>query len=339
MWSKKTDSLLTIPMLRYPVFDITHLHVEVSSKCVLKCPRCPRTELKEDHPQINRDYSLEEFQTIFSQDILSKIKYLNFCGDIGDPIYATDFLEIVEYVKSTSPNTCVNIVTNGSYKNAHWWIKLGECLSSSDRVTFSIDGWDHDSNRIYRVNSDWDSIMLGLKTLRDASAVNIRWSTIIFRFNLDRLDQIKNLAASMGVDQFDLVRSMKFGSNDSRYLGSDGVDPLEPLGQTEARRYYRSSNILNRSYTLPTVPRDTTAWQSCLNGSQMPFISVDGRFFPCAWFGSGYLYNDFLDKYTAVINVRTRGVADVITDPCWQELKMRWEMFPPDICRFKCKNG
>lgn len=264
---------------------------------------------------------------------------MNFCGDIGDPIYANDFLDIVEYVKSTSPGTCVNIVTNGSYKSIDWWKTLGGYLGSEDRVTFSVDGWDHNSNRIYRVNSDWDSIMLGLKTLRDSSAVNIRWSTIIFRFNLDRLDQIKNLAIDLGVDQFDLVRSMKFGSNDNRYLGSDGTDPLEPTGQTEVRRYYRNSSVLNRSYALPAVARDTTAWQSCLNGAQMPFISVDGRFFPCAWFGSGYMENDFLEKYHDRINVRTRGLDAVLEDSCWEELKMRWEMFPPRICEFKCKNG
>lgn len=321
------------------MFDIAHLHVEVSSKCVLKCPRCPRTELKEDHPQINRDYSLNDFCSIFSRTVLEKIKYLNFCGDIGDPIYATDFLSIVEYVKKTSPNTCVNIVTNGSYKDHDWWTTLGKCLTDSDRVTFSVDGWDHISNRVYRVNSDWNSIIAGIKSLRDSSSVNIRWSTIIFRFNLTRLEEIKGLAAKLGVDQFDVVRSMKFGSNDARYLNRDGIDPLEPPGQKEDRRYYRSANVLNRSYSMPAVARDTSLWQSCLNGTQMPFISVDGRFFPCAWFGSGYMENDFLEKYQDRINVRVHGIDAVLSDPCWQELKMRWEMFPPRICDFKCKHG
>jgi MoaA/NifB/PqqE/SkfB family radical SAM enzyme len=323
-------------MWRLRVFDLTHLHVEVSSKCVLKCPRCPRTELKEDHPQINRDYSLVEFQEIFHQDVLPQIKYLSFCGDIGDPIYATDFLEIVGYVKTTSPGTQVNIVTNGSYKRPEWWRELGSFLNEKDRVTFSIDGWDDASNKIYRVNSDWDSIITGLKTLSASSDVNLRWSTILFRFNMHRAEEIRKLASDMGVDQFDLVRSMKFGSNDPRYLDSQGVDSLEPNNYKEDRVYSRSNLVFGRKYHLPPAKRDSNAQQACLNGTQMPFVSVDGRFFPCAWFGSGYMENDFLEKYQDRINVRSRGFDAVLNDPCWQELKMRWEMFPPAICKFKC---
>lgn len=339
MWSKKTGSRPTTPTSRSLVFDLTHLHVEISSKCVLKCPRCPRTEMPENHPQINRDYSLEEFQGLFTQEILSQVKYLSFCGDIGDPIYARDFLEIVEYIKQTSKTTRINIVTNGSYKEAEWWQQLGSNLDQYDRITFSVDGWDHDSNRIYRVNSDWDSIITGIKSLKNSSEVNLRWSTIIFRFNMHRLEEIRRIAKDLGVDQFDTVKSMKFGSNDPRYLDSSGVDPLEPGAYKEEKNYARSVIKLARGYALPPAKRDTNHWAKCLNGTQMPFVGVDGRFFPCAWFNSGYIENDFVEKFQDRINVRTRGFDAVLTDPCWDELKMRWEMFPPKICQFKCKHG
>lgn len=321
------------------VFDLTHLHVELSSKCVLRCPRCPRTEMADAHPHINQDYSLDEFCTIFTQDILSQIKYLSFCGDIGDPIYARDFLEIIEYIKQISATTQINIVTNGSYKDPNWWQRLGSSLDQHDRVTFSVDGWDHDSNRIYRVNSDWDSIIAGVRSLRSSSDVNMRWSTIVFRFNMHRIEEIRQIAQDLGVDQFETVKSMKFGSNDPRYLNVNGIDPLEPGNYKEEKNYSKSVIKLARGYTLPTAARDTKHWAKCLNGTQMPFVSVDGRFFPCAWFSSGYMENDFVEKYQNAINVRTRGFAAVLTDPCWEELKMRWEMFPPAICQFKCKHG
>jgi len=326
-------------MSRSLVFDLTHLHVELSSKCVLKCPRCPRTEMPENHPYINRDYSLGEFQNLFTQEILSQIKYLSFCGDIGDPIYTRDFLEIIEYIKQASKTTQINIVTNGSYKDTQWWQRLGSSLDRNDRVTFSVDGWDHDSNRIYRVNSDWDSIVSGIKTLKSHSDVNLRWSTIVFRFNMHRLEEIKGVARNLGVDQFDIVKSMKFGSNDPRYLDPDGFDTLDPGDYKEEKSYSKFVINLHRSYNFPPAVRDTSHWAKCLNGTQMPFVSVDGRFFPCAWFGSGYMENDFLNKYHDTINVRERGFDAVLADACWQELKMRWEMFPPNICRFKCKHG
>ena len=76
------------------LFNYQNIHIELSSKCVLKCPRCPRTELLLD--TLNQEVSLEEFKVGFPISTLSKIKHILFCGDIGDPIYATEFLEIVE---------------------------------------------------------------------------------------------------------------------------------------------------------------------------------------------------------------------------------------------------
>ena len=43
------------------------IHIEISSKCTLKCPRCPRTELKPE--LVNREISLLEFQRAFTADL------------------------------------------------------------------------------------------------------------------------------------------------------------------------------------------------------------------------------------------------------------------------------
>ena len=93
------------------MFNYKTVHVELSSKCVLKCPRCPRTELQLD--RLTQEITLGEFKSGFPVDVLSKIEHFIFCGDIGDPIYATEFLEIIEYIKQNS-SVRVRIVTNGS---------------------------------------------------------------------------------------------------------------------------------------------------------------------------------------------------------------------------------
>ena len=79
------------------LFNYQSIHVELSSKCTLKCPRCPRTELKPE--QLNREITLDEFQRAFSSDLLREIQEITFCGDVGDPIYARDFLPIIELSK------------------------------------------------------------------------------------------------------------------------------------------------------------------------------------------------------------------------------------------------
>ena len=95
------------------MFNISDIHIEISSKCTLKCPRCPRTEL--NPANINQEFSLEEFKTAFPIEVLQKISRIVFCGDIGDPIYATEFVDIIRYIKTNS-EIRLEIVTNGSYK-------------------------------------------------------------------------------------------------------------------------------------------------------------------------------------------------------------------------------
>jgi len=70
-------------------FNLDIVQVEITSKCTLKCPRCPRTELTLDY--INQEISLGSFKEIFTPLVLSQIKFLLFCGHTGDPIYATEF--------------------------------------------------------------------------------------------------------------------------------------------------------------------------------------------------------------------------------------------------------
>ena len=77
-----------------------HWHLEPSSKCSLRCPRCPRQE----HPEISwmgQEISLEEFKKIFNNDMLSQVQRFTMCGDVGDPIYTKDYLSIIDYIKST----------------------------------------------------------------------------------------------------------------------------------------------------------------------------------------------------------------------------------------------
>jgi len=100
--------------VNYP-WQLYHWHFEVSGKCTLKCPRCPRNEA-DPVPWLNKELDLDFFKQTFSPDFLKNtIKRITFCGDIGDPIYASQFLEIVEYLKSCNPKLHIYTITNGSY--------------------------------------------------------------------------------------------------------------------------------------------------------------------------------------------------------------------------------
>lgn len=131
---------------------------------------------------------------------------------------------MIRYIKSVKPVEIV-IITNGSHKKVTWWIQLGRLLDSNDSVHFSIDGYDNISNNLYRINSDYDSIIAGLQTLRVTSSCKIIWAAIAFKFNEDRLNFMQQFAQQLGADRFQITRSTKFGSV---YPGYGADDPLQP---------------------------------------------------------------------------------------------------------------
>lgn len=314
------------------LFSYKNLHIELSSKCTLKCPRCPRTEL---HPDaLNKELGLPEFKQAFPTKLLQEIDSILFCGDIGDPIYNTDFLSIIEYIKLVSP-TRVLITTNGSYKSTEWWRILGSYLTDQDQVTFSVDGWDQASNEQYRVNSDFDSIIAGAKTLRATSTCVMNWSAIYFSFNESQMNSIKALAKDLGFDSFQAVRSSKF---DGRYL-INGIDPLKPTKVAASSQYEREKTVFTRQPFMITTTRSTHPWARCINWKKELFINVNGLVFPCPWFNSGYQENEFVQKYHDKLNIKTRSLIDILNDPLWQELATSFEVAPLEVCKIKCKNA
>ena len=86
----------------------------------------------------------------------------------------------------------------------------------------SIDGLE-DTNRLYRIRSEWKDILVAINTLR--GRVHLMWKLVVFRFNQHQIEEAKKLAAYLGFDDFKIIRSNRFGS---KWAGVDGIDWLMP---------------------------------------------------------------------------------------------------------------
>ena len=117
-----------------------HWHIEPSSICTLKCPRCPRAEVPDS--LLNRQLTLDFFKDQIGQDTARKIRKITFCGNDGDPIYCRDLVDIIVWFKTLNPQISITVITNGSYKSPDWWQYLGKVLDANDEVHWSLDGWD-----------------------------------------------------------------------------------------------------------------------------------------------------------------------------------------------------
>jgi MoaA/NifB/PqqE/SkfB family radical SAM enzyme len=351
--------------------QIYNWHLELSSKCALKCPRCTRTEYPGTFPvtQLGLDF----IKKIFTPELLrTSAQRITFSGGVGDPLYNSELPEIYSYLKQQNPRVQIVLVTNGSHKTATWWQQLLKHANGHDEIIFSIDGWDHESNNLYRVNSDWQSMMTGVDEAVKSQAY-IRWSTIAFQFNENHLDQIKEIARSKGVDSFHTVLSERFGQH---YIDPQtGLDPLEPskefrsaiprtqrfkevfknnpqkkaaikevfeeIDQSFEASYQETLKKYEGSYILPT----------CKFGYRGLYVDVEGILYPCSWVSHQFdvkashvnpkrlLYHkDGFIKYKDRLNLHFRSLEEVLQDPLWQEIESGWKSEKDAfiICERKC---
>lgn len=318
-----------------------HFHIEISSKCTLRCPRCARQEVPDS--LVNTELDLEFFKRNFTAEfVLANVQKITFCGDDGDPIYAHDLVPVIQYIKSIKPVEIV-IVTNGSHKKPEWWRALGSVLVAQDTVHFSADGYDNDSNNLYRVNSDFNSIVAGIEALRDASDCRLVWAAIAFKFNEDHVDRMKNLARSLHMDAFQLTKSTKFGKIYPTY-GID--DPLEPSERyiSSSHRFERDvSQLSSRGLNSQANTKNIQLYKSatdvngvkplCEIGNKGLYIDAGGRLFPCCWVANRYSHNSEWKAIANKFDLNRRTVADAVADDFWSTT---FRTFGWQECQTKC---
>jgi MoaA/NifB/PqqE/SkfB family radical SAM enzyme len=286
---------------------------------------------------------LEFFKRNFTEEfILEHVEKITFCGDDGDPIYAHDLISVIEYIKSIKPVEIV-IVTNGSHKKPEWWKDLGYVLTDADTVHFSIDGWDNESNNLYRVNSHFDSIITGIETLKSVSHCRLVWAAIAFKFNELQLTVMESHARKLGMDAFQLTKSTKFGKI---YPSYGNNDPLEPSEQniSGSHRFERDVILLSsRGLNSQTNTKNIQLYKSitevngvkplCKIGNKGLYIDAQGRLFPCCWVANRYSHNSEWNAIATKFDLNRCTLTNAVTDDFWDSTfkTFRWQE-----CQTKC---
>lgn len=323
-----------------------HWHIEPSSICTLRCPRCPRAEVADS--LINQQLNLQFFQNQIGANIIQKIKKITFCGNDGDPIYCKDFIEICQWIKQVNPQIQLVIITNGSYKTVIWWKQLAEVLDENDEVNWSLDGWDQTSNEQYRVNSSWVSIEQGIRTFFLYNQTSYRvWAAIAFRFNQNFISYQKNLAFSLGFDCFQLTKSTKFGSKYPSAYGQE--DLLEPTDTTLVASGHRFERVLHQNTNKARpgnnlkkiyfqraeyLDKNTPYSGICLIGNKGVFLNSRGEFYPCCWTATRYSHNSkWHQQAEDKFNLNNRTFQEIIEDPFWQQEFLKFDSLE---CTSKC---
>ena len=322
-----------------------HWHIEVSSICTLKCPRCPRAEV--DQTLLNRQLSLEFFQQRIGADTIKQIRKITFCGNDGDPIYCREFLEICAWIKQTNPAMQLAIITNGSYKKPQWWTELGKILNANDEIHWSIDGVDQDTNQQYRVNCDWGSIVQGIASFCSVNHSTYRvWASIGFRFNQDLIETQIKMANTLKFDAYQLTKSTKFGSKYPDAYGiSDLLEPTNTALVSSGFRFERDtkalSNKLRPGQQLRIMFKDRaeklklqTHGAICMIGNKGVFVNSQGHFYPCCWVANRYSHNNNWQQRASIqFDLNAKTFQEIIKDTYWTTDFLKFDNLE---CQTKC---
>lgn len=170
------------------------INVDLSYICPLQCPFCARQrdDAKEKIRE-SEDIPLENFVKL-----TKKFKRIALVGTYSDPIYHSNFLEILR-VMSRTESVRFFISTNGTRKKPDWWKEAFALSKSNISWTFGLDGTDQETANIYRVNTRYEEVMDVMK-LGVSMDVDVRWQFIVFRHNEHQIEIAKEIAKENGIN-------------------------------------------------------------------------------------------------------------------------------------------
>lgn len=190
--------------------ELKQIHLEITNNCQASCPMCSRNiHGGIDNPllQLN-SWTLADFKTIMSAEVLSQIESYYFCGNFGDPLLNNDLLAMCDYSAQAAPNVQIRIHTNGSLRNKEWWAQLAQVLPKQHCVIFAIDGLE-DTNHLYRIGTNFWKIIENAQAFINAGG-NAEWAFIRFEHNEHQVVRAKELAKVYGFKTFTMKDSSRF---------------------------------------------------------------------------------------------------------------------------------
>lgn len=190
--------------------ELKQIHLEITNNCQASCPMCTRNiHGGVPNPLIKiSEWSLEDYKTIISEEVIKQVDMIYFCGNYGDPLLNNDLTEIVRYTVSIKSDISIRVHTNGSLRSKSWWEEFAKIMPKDHRVIFAIDGLE-DTHAIYRIGTNYNKIVENAKAFINAGG-RAEWAYIRFKHNENQVEEAKQIAQEMGFEDFVMKDSSRF---------------------------------------------------------------------------------------------------------------------------------
>lgn len=258
----------------------THLMIEPTNHCNLRCVLCPVTSgMSRPRGYMDRDL----FRKII--DEVGDYVFFVLLWNWGEPFLNPSVFEMISYAKKRG----IRVVSS---TNGHFLAKPGNAerliRSGLDTLIVAIDGIRQETHERYRQGGHLEIVLKGIKSIQEKKRdlksgtplINLRF--IVMKQNEHEISELKELASSLGVEALTLKTLndyLNVAYHDGRLLEAEKKSEFLP-DNSRYRRFDagRSGKKLRRLKRNP-----------CKNLWNNPVIDWDGTVCPCTY--------DFDEKY------------------------------------------
>jgi len=340
----------------FPFAELNLVEIEITSKCQAGCPMCARNiHGGPVNPNLKlRDWTLDDFKRIFSQELSTQIKTVRFCGSFGDPIINQDLLEMCQHLKELNPKLSVRLHTNGSARSIEWWKDFAGALPNDHLITFGIDGLS-DTHGLHRIGTDFDKIIENA-TAFIQNGGKAEWMFIKFQHNEHQVEKAKRLATQYGFVSFAVKNSIRFNGEPYPVIDKNNnvLYNLNPPSDNIVKFVDRDL-LKGFDRWFEEVKVDCHV----LKNKEI-YIDANQHMYPCCWIASApYLYHDpsdilysykqrateefyqILDSLGgfSAIDLNVKSVKEIIEMPQWQSVWIKHWSNKVLVCAKNCGNS
>ena len=259
---------VTAPAVRRP----TTLLAELTYRCPLHCPYCSNPV---DYWRERSELSTEEWQRVFTEARDLGVLQLGLSG--GEPLVRRDLAELVAHARGLGLYS--TLVTSGLGLTPARGAALKE--AGIDHVQISFQDAERGGAEWIAGTRSWEAKHAAAAVVR-ALGVAFTVNVVLHRANLDRLEAIVDLAASLGADRLELANTQYYGwaaVNRAALMPTRAqLDAAESVVERATARYRGRMQII---YVLPDYYQRYP--KPCYGGWGSVYLVVvpSGRVLPC----------------------------------------------------------
>lgn len=261
------------------------IHFEIENRCLLDCKHCSSRDMRINE-KCRCGYGLEDIKKMIS--ILKDPIHIYFTG--GEPLINHNITKYIKELKEFREGLDIGVFTCGIVNS---FGKL-RSISSQEARYYKLIGlsncyisiYDLDSKVHSEITNMNESLKYTLQTIENFKneGINVKIHLVLNRYNIDKIDEIIQKLAVLGVTEVRILRLVKSGS---------AIDNWDSIGVSYEYQNKVINNIIknkdryNINITISGFPKEVpcrpfSEAYMCQGGTNVLYVELNGDVYPCA---------------------------------------------------------